>query len=875
VVASAPLVPRGDPTLLFTSAGMVPFKRYYVSDDPPMRRAVSIQRCLRLSDLDEVGHTPYHATFFEMLGNFSFGDYFKKEAIEWGWDFLTEVVGLPKENLWISVYKDDEAAAEIWRKHIGVPAEKVVPLGEADNFWGPAGDSGPCGPCSEIHFDMGPERGCGRPECAPGCDCDRFFEVWNLVFPQFLQHEDGTREPLRRPGIDTGMGFERLCTITQGASTIFETDVLAPIVGAVLSEVEAATGERPEGLGTEVAVIVDHARAATFAIAENILPSNEARGYVIRRLLRRAVRRGLTLGIDGPFVYRIAGSVVETMGADHPHLVPKREHIALVIKAEEDRFRETLSAGTASLEEIAQDLKAKGETIISGELAFRLYDTYGFPVDLTQEMAAEKGLSVDLTGFEAEMAKQRERGRQTSIFVGRAAGGRAWREAAGTRHGPCVFVGYEIFPERGSDVELAGGGLLAEPVEATVTRAREAAAEGQVEVSLSRTPFYAEAGGQVADTGSIEWYAGAADVRNVYREDDEIVHVLHSSGGTYPEPGTAVRARVDLARRRRIEKNHTATHLLQAALRRVLGEHVHQSGSWVGPDRLRFDFTHFAELSDDEVAAVEDIVNAYVRSDYIVEATLMKLEEAVERGAMALFEEKYAEDVRVVSILSADGTDVSVELCGGTHVARTGEIGAFAIVSEGSVAAGVRRIEAVTGADATARAREHVRLVGELSALLRTTGGELVDRARELVEENSRLRKELTRERLKSAGEAMDAVAAAAKEVVGVKVAAARTDAPDIQSLREQADRLREKLGSGAGVLGAEIGGSGVLVAVVTDDLAKSGRLRAGDLVRQVAAAMGGRGGGKPHLAQGGGDAAKLAEALASVPAVVERLLTG
>jgi alanyl-tRNA synthetase len=872
LVPSAPLIPRGDPTLLFTSAGMVPFKPHYVSENPPMRRAVSIQRCLRLSDLEEVGRTPYHATFFEMLGNFSFGDYFKREAIEWGWEFLTGVLELPAERLWITVYTDDDAAADIWANEIGVPSDRIVRLGDEHNFWGPAGDSGPCGPDSEIHFDMGADVGCGRAECDPGCDCDRFFEIWNLVFPQYLQHADGTRESLARPGIDTGMGFERLCSVIQGVPSLYETDVLRPIVKAVRREVESrGCGTAPESTDPSLRIMVDHARAATFAIAENILPSNEGQGYVVRRLIRRAVRRGQKLGIDEEFLYRVAGAVIETAGGEHPHLTQKREHIALLIKSEEERFRETLAWGTEALAEAVEKLKSRGETVVPGDLAFRLYDTYGFPVDLTREMAAEEGLSVDLQGFEGEMEAQRARGRAST---GAAAAGtaRAWSAAPGKRDERSAFVGYglpltdRLEAERDEDA-------LSGPVEATVWRARDGADPALREVVLSSTPFYAESGGQVADTGRVEWRGGSAAVRNVYYEGGDPVHVLSSPDGRYPAPGDVVRASVDVGRRRRVEKNHTATHLLQAALRQALGDHVHQSGSWVGPDRLRFDFTHFAELSPEEIRAVEDRVNASIRANLSVSDCTMALDDALARGAMALFGEKYDPEVRAVEIPGDDGVPLSLELCGGTHVRSTGEIGSFAIVSESSVAAGVRRIEAVTGRAAAERARESAERVREAARLLRATPEELLDRLRDLADEAARLRKEVARERSRAAEESIGSVVAGAREVAGVRVVTATTDAADIQSLRAQADRLREEIGSGVGVLGAEIDGSGVVIAVVTEDLAGSGRIRAGDVVRRVAEAMGGRGGGRPHMAQGGGDAARIGPALETAYGAVAEIL--
>jgi len=870
VVPSAPLVPRDDPTLLFNSAGMVPFKPLYVLEKPPYSRAVSIQRCLRLSDLDEVGHSPYHDTFFEMLGNFSFGDYFKDQTIEWAWEFLTEVIGLPSDRLWVSVYADDEASAEIWKARIGLPEDRVVRLGDEDNFWGPAGGAGPCGPCSEIYYDMGADRGCGRENCRPGCDCDRFFEVWNLVFPEFTQALDGSREQLARPGVDTGMGLERLCAVVQGVASVFETDLFLPIIEATRSEVEEAGGRRPRSgeFVTELRVIADHVRAATFTIAENVLPSNEAQGYVVRRIIRRAVRRGLAIGLAEPFLYRICGVVVDTMGGAHPHLVEKREHIALVVRSEEERFHETLQQGSAVFDELVAAVEREGSTTVSGADAFRLYDTFGFPLDLTEEMAAERGLAVDVAGFEAAMGEQKDRGRRGSGFSGAVESRRiVWWDRSESQGEP-EFVGYDLVSARPARDEIPGETVLSEPVDVRIVGHRDAGEPGNVELLLDKTPFYAEAGGQVADTGSLAAGDGQFDVLNVYRDGNHVLHVVRDADAALAQGERVVAASVDLSRRRRVEKNHSATHLLQAALRVVLGDHVHQSGSWVGPDRLRFDFTHFGELSDGELAAVEDLANAWVRSNLPVEPEHIGLDEALERGAMALFGEKYGDVVRCVTV-----PGVSIELCGGTHVRRTGEIGAFRISSESGVAAGVRRIEALTGHDAIEKSRSDALLLRETAAALRTTPDELVERADESIRQIGRLRKELKRALRKSAGASIEEMVNGARDVGGVRIVFGRTDAPDIDGLRAQADRLRELLGSGAGVLAAEIDGGGVLVAVATDDLAKSGRLKAGDLVREVAASIGGRGGGRPHMAQGGGDSGRIDEALAAGPEIVARLL--
>ncbi|MCD4691045.1 alanine--tRNA ligase, partial [bacterium] len=878
IVPSAPLIPRDDPTLLFNSAGMVPFKRYYLMDQPPYGRAVTSQRCLRLSDLDEVGRSPYHATFFEMLGSFSFGSYFKEEAIEWAWEFLTNVMELPAERLWVTVHGDDEAAAEIWKTRIGFPEERLVALGDKDNFWGPAGDSGPCGPCSEIHVDMGEEVGCGKPGCKPGCDCRCFFEVWNPVFPQYLQATDGTRQPLARPGIDTGMGLERMAAVLQGTNSIYETDLFRPIVDAVRREVEEIDGTLPApsgeitSVGVEVAVISDHARAVTFTVAENILPSNEGQGYVVRRLIRRAVRRGRALGLRGPFLYRLTGVVVEAMKDAHPHLEKLREHIALVVRSEEERFHSTLSQGTALFDEIVNRVLAGGGTVIGGDDAFTLYDTYGFPPDLTEEMAGERGLSVDMTGFDAAMEKQRERGRKASSFT-RAVHAREWNSTIEKGASGSDFVGYDVRALSAADAEAATTGVLSQAVDATVIRTRPGAEHGLVDVVLDKTPFYAESGGQVADAGWIQGEGFEAEVVSVHIEDDLIVHVVRPTLG-HVDAGAVVSAAVDVAFRRRVEKNHTATHLLQAALQNTLGKHVHQSGSWVGPDRLRFDFTHFAALEARELQAVEDVVNAWIRADLVVKPESMALDTALERGAIALFDEKYGDEVRMITV-----PDVSLELCGGTHVARTGEIGVFRVLSESSVAAGTRRIEAVTGADALRHARSVEDALRSASSELRVRPSELAERVRDLAAENSRLAKEVVMERRRSAGVSADGLVDGAIiiEPDGIRILAVRIEAESIPDLRAQADGLREKLSTQAvGVLGSVMDGKPALIVFVTDDLAKSGRLKAGEIVKHLGEIMGARGGGKQHMAQaGGGDVALLDAALGGAEACVRELLGG
>ena len=722
---------------------------------------------------------------------------------------------------------------------------------------------------------MGEQVGCGKPDCRPGCDCPRYFEVWNLVFPQFLQDLDGRREPLKRPGIDTGMGFERLMTVLENVPSIHETDLFRPAVASVADELARETGQRPETspVSTELAVLADHTRAAVFTIAENILPANEGHGYVVRRLIRRAVRRGLAFGVSDPFLYRVAGSVIEAMKSAHPHLEAKREHIALVIRSEEERFLETLESGTSLFEDIIARLPDGG--VVPGEDAFRLYDTYGFPLDLTDEMACERGLSVDTEGFREAMERQRERARRGSSFEG-SAGRRPWHRSPGSDGKGTSFVGYGLDAERPDLAELADERVLTDDMKAVVTAVREGPTDDTVELVLDRTPFYAEAGGQAADAGVLRLEdARELQVTNVYRSGDDVIH--HAEGSAEGiSPGAPVLAQVDLGRRLRIEKNHTATHLLQSALRSVLGDHVHQSGSSVDPERLRFDFTHHSEIDTESLVRIEKLVNAWIRANLPVTPETMELDRAMERGAMALFGEKYDSEVRVVCIAAGENAEISLELCGGTHVRRTGEIGAFRILAESSVAAGTRRIEAVTGREALRLAREEADTLRAASELLKTTPADLETRLAAILEETAALRKEVAAERRRSAGDAVDDMLEAAGSVGDVRVVASMTEAGDVDTMRSQADALRDRLGSGAAVLAAVHDGRPVLVAVVTEDLAGQGALKAGDLVRRIAKRIGGKGGGRPHLAQGGGgDPAKLDAALGAVVTDVSELLSG
>jgi alanyl-tRNA synthetase len=830
----APLVPKGDPTLLFTSAGMVQFKDYYTSPPPPdRRRAVTIQKCLRASDLELVGISPRHHTFFEMLGNFSFGDYFKKEAAVWAWEFVTSVLGVPEDRLSATIYEEDDEAGEVWTKEVGLAGDLVIPLGKEDNWWGPAGATGPCGPCSEIHYDMGLEAGCGKPDCAPGCDCDRYIEVWNLVFPQYFQDEKAKLTPLPTPGIDTGMGLERLAFVMQGKRTVYETDLLAPVVEAVTSMAPGAAAKgaaEDAGIRTALRVIADHSRGLVFALSEGVLPSNEGRGYLLRRILRRAVRRGFDLGLDEPFLYKLAGPVADVMGESprlYAYLGDRRSHVETVLRGEEERFFRTIEAGVGKFSEMAASLAAEGKGTFPGEWAFVLYDTYGFPPDMTREMAAEKGLSWDEDGLTREMEKQRQRARDASTFGAKSGGTREWTILNEARDS--VFTGYVGEFER-----------------SRVMRYREGSGKDEIEVVLDKTPFYAESGGQVGDTGVLRWAGGEIEVVDTVRDGDSIVHVGRVSPVPDPFPDE-VDAAVDGGRRSAIRRNHTATHLLHAALRKILGDHVSQSGSHVAPDRFRFDFSHYGPLNDKELEKVECEVNDAVRRNIPVETAEKSLEQAQKDGAIALFDEKYGGVVRQVSV-----GEVSSEVCGGTHVSSSGEIGPFVVASQSAVGSGVRRIEALTGDGAWKRLREEVRILKELEKLLGAQGEEAVRKARALIKERDRLSKAVASKRDKEVSGHASGLLDAAVDIAGAKVIIAEVPGAAIPELRRMGDQLRTKLGTGVAVLASVSGGKVSFMAAVTEDLVKDRKVNAGAIVSEVAKVAGGSGGGKPHLALAG-----------------------
>jgi alanyl-tRNA synthetase len=850
ILPSASLVPGNDPTLLFTNAGMVQFKEYFLGmSTADWKRATTAQRCLRVSgkhnDLENVGYTARHHTLFEMLGNFSFGDYFKKEAIFFGWDFLTREVGIDGTRMTVSVFREDDEAYDLWHKTMGVPASRIVRFDEKDNFWS-MGATGPCGPCSEILYDQGEGVGCGRPGCAVGCDCDRFLEIWNLVFMQFNQDESGTRTPLPKPSIDTGMGLERLAGVVQGVTSNYDTDLFRPIVDGISRQCGVPVGKSP-ALDAAMRVVADHARATAFLIADGIVPSNEGRGYVLRRIMRRALRHGKKLGFDGPFLHRVAGIVVEEFREAYPGLAQSASFVDTVAFQEERRFLETLDAGLRMVEEEFSRMSAGGK-VFPGEVAFRLYDTYGFPADLTADLCRERGVALDSAGFEKEMEKQRAQSRVS--WKGGEIGAQDAVAGELSRAGISVdFVGYERMESDARVVALFRQGA----------RVASAASGEEAELVTDVTPFYGESGGQAGDTGDVQGDGFTLRVQDTRRMSaDQVIHRVKVLSGTLRE-GQGARLRVDETSRRLTQGNHTATHLLQAALRKILGTHVKQAGSYVGPDKLRFDFSHFEALSSETLSAVEEEVNRVVFSPRPVTWESLPYEQAVAAGAMAFFGEKYADIVRMVTV-----PEVSRELCGGTHVRNTAEIGLFHILSEGAVAAGVRRIEAVTGLPAWRCLREEAGTLHGVARELQVAAPEVPERVRKLSSQIKALEKALQEARRRSSRDLVGEILSGAKEVAGVRRVSAEVEAMDAAALRDLADAVKGKLSSGILLLGAREGERCHLVAGVTPDL--TGRFSASDIVRKAAALVGGGGGGRKDMAQAGGSrVGNLPEALASI----------
>ena len=845
VVASSPLVPGNDPTLLFTNAGMVQFKDVFLGDDKrSYRTAASSQRCVRAggkhNDLENVGYTARHHTFFEMLGNFSFGDYFKREAIRYAWEFLTKTLGLPEERLWVTVFREDDEAADIWLNEMKIDPERFTRMGEKDNFWA-MGDTGPCGPCSEIFFDHG-ESVEGGPPGSPDEDGDRYVEVWNLVFMQFDRAGDGTMAPLPAPSVDTGMGLERIAAVMQGVHSNYQIDLFAHVIQAAAD----LLGVKNEGQSS-LNVIADHIRACSFLIVDGVLPGNEGRGYVLRRIIRRAIRHGKKLGMDGLFFHKLVAPLVKEMGDAYPELAKAQAHVEKVLAKEETRFAETLDQGMEILEAAIAELDG---TQLPGDVVFKLYDTYGFPVDLTADIARERELAIDEKGFEAAMDGQRERARAASKFG--VAGGDALKTDVKTE-----FLGYEGTEASSEIVALFKDGQAVD----------ELANGDDGAVVLASTPFYAESGGQIGDNGILVDEGKLFRVDDTQKSGDANVHFGTVEQGAL-KVGDKIEAVVDADRRQAVRLNHTATHLMHAALRQVLGDHVTQKGSLVAPDRLRFDFSHYEGVTPEQLQEIEDLVNGEIRKNIAADTNLMTYDDAIESGAMALFGEKYGDKVRVLRL-----GDFSVELCGGTHVDRTGDIGVFKITHEGGVASGVRRIEAVTGQGAMEWIDSNQRALSDLAGMLRSTPDQAAAKVDALLKRTKDLEKELVAaKQALVTGKATDH-ADAIEEVAGIKVLATRMDGADARTLRDAVDKFKDKLQNGVVVLGSVDGGKVHLAAGVTKN--NIGKIRAGDLIKPVAEQVGGKGGGRPDFAQAGGnDPSKLDSALKSVSGWVAEQLS-
>lgn len=855
VVASSSLIPGNDPSLLFTNAGMVQFKSVFLGQEArPYNRAVSSQKCMRAggkhNDLENVGHTARHHTFFEMLGNFSFGDYFKSEAIVYAWELLTEVYKLPKERLWATVYEEDDEAAELWAKLTGIPAGRIVRLGAKDNFW-QMGDTGPCGPCSEILIDQGAEIGCGRPDCAVGCDCDRFLEIWNLVFMQYDRDKSGTLTPLPKPSIDTGMGLERLASVLQGLHNNFDTDIFSPIIAAICHYSKKAY-HADRQTDTAIRVIADHIRSITFLLSEGLTPSNEGRGYVLRRIIRRAARYAKSLDIDEPVLYRLCGSVADAMGGAYPELADERARVEKMLRMEEERFNRTLEQGLVLLNGVIRTIRSSGDTVLPGVELFKLYDTYGFPLDIARDVAHENGMSIDEPGFHREMEAQKIKARASWTTEDTAVAS-VYRELM-QKFPATKFSGYDTMRSEAVVLALVSKGQL--------VNALNAGEQG--EALLDMTPFYAESGGQSGDSGELSSDLARADVTDTRKPVEGYhVHQVMVRKGTL-RTGDPLIAEVDLQSRLAIMRNHTATHLLHVTLRNFLGDHVKQAGSMVDPGRLRFDFTHFDSLGRDTIEAIEDEVNARILRNLELNTTVMATTKAIEAGVTALFGEKYGDEVRVVSI-----PDTSSELCGGTHVHATGDIGLFRILAEGSVASGIRRIEAVTGRAAFLSFRDEDSELRKISELLKTSDNPSEKLQKVLLDMKS-LEKSLEAFKDRSASELSGRILGKARDINGVRVIAYKIEGLDPKDLRGLADNVREGVGSGIILLASVKDDQASMLAMVTKDLL--GRFSAGDLLKKVADGAGGKGGGKPDLAQGGTkDLKKLDSALESLYDIISK----
>ena len=853
---SFPLVPRNDNSLLLINSGMAPMKAYFTGQEiPPSKRVTTCQKCIRTGDIDNVGKTARHGTFFEMLGDFSFGDYFKNEIVPWSWEFVTKVLEIPEDRLYVTIYEEDDETGKIWHDVVGLPWDRIVKLGKEDNFW--EHGTGPCGPCTEIYYDRGPEYGCDSPTCGVGCDCDRYMEFWNLVLTQFNAEEDGTYTELAMKNVDTGMGLERMATIMQGVDSIFDVDTVKSIRDAVCAKAGVEYG-KDHKTDVSVRVITDHIRSVTMMTADGVLPSNEGRGYVLRRLLRRAARHGKLLGIEGEFLAELSKSVIACSGEAYPELVEKQDYIFKILSIEENSFYKTIDKGMEILKADMEEMKAAGEKVMSGEKSFRLYDTYGFPVDLTKEILAEEGMEIDEDAFTAEMKAQKERARSArakSNYMGAAE--TVYNELPVELE--TAFAGYDVY-------DVANAKIVA--LVANEAVAETAQAGDTVAVFLDRTPFYAESGGQVGDQGVIKTETGVVKVTNCVKVvGGKIAHMGEVTEGLV-QVGEMACVSIDVELRMASSRNHSATHLLHKALRTVLGTHVEQAGSYVSAERLRFDFTHFAAMTADEIKEVERLVNDAIFASYDVHTDEMSIDEARNRGAMALFGEKYGEVVRVV-----DMGGYSIELCGGAHLKNTAQVGSFKILSENGVAAGVRRIEAVTGKEALKHYQAQEDEIKEICRLVKSTPDKLLARLEQLLAEQKETAKELEKLKAKMAGGAADEMLNSKVEIGGVAVLAAEVKDMDGNALRTMGDQLKQKLGSGVVVLASGKDGKVNLMAMATDDVVKKG-VHAGNIIKAAAAVCGGGGGGRPNMAQAGGkDASKIADALEKAKAVVAEQL--
>ncbi|MBP5654496.1 MAG: alanine--tRNA ligase [Clostridiales bacterium] len=862
------LVPENDPSILLINAGMTPMKPYFTgAQTPPRKRVTTCQKCIRTPDIENVGHTSRHGTYFEMLGNFSFGDYFKEEVIPWAWEFLTEDLKMPAELLYPSVYEEDDEAFAIWRDKVGVPEEKITRLGKEDNFW--EHGTGPCGPCSEIYFDRGIEHGCGKPDCKPGCECDRFVEIWNLVFSQFDRQEDGSYLPLKQKNIDTGAGLERVACVMQGVDNLFEVDTVRRILDTVC-EISGKEYGKDHDTDVAIRVITDHMRSSTMMISDGVLPSNEGRGYVLRRLMRRAARFGKLLGIEGKFLTKIAEVVVEQNSDAYPELNDKKSYIMTIISREEDAFLRTVEQGTSILNDMIAEAKANGSTVLSGEGAFKLHDTFGFPLDLTKEIAKDAGLTVDEEGFKAAMKVQKDTARAATLKVTDTAWDKKMLPAevtADTRQ--TEFLGYDLMS---CNAEILH--LMKADEEGNTIYVTEAFEGDTVIAVFDQTTLYATMGGQLHDKGSIDCATFQARVTDVEKDDSgKYMHTLVITKGN-ARKGDKVSIATDEAERLAIARNHTATHILLSALKKVLGDHVEQAGSYVGPDRLRFDFNHFNAMTAEEVAKVEAMINDVILMDLPVITQVLPVEEARKLGATAIFGEKYGDVVRVVSVGEGDNM-FDMEFCGGTHLKSSGRIGQLRIVSESGIAAGTRRIEAVTGAKCYEMNRADRDLLAGIASSLKASHDQILNKCESLSAQVKALEKEIEAGKKAAAGDFAETCAASAVEVGGVKVVVAECPVTDAGELRDTGDKIRDRLTPSVVFLAGK-GDSKLLFVAMADKDAVAKGIHCGNIIREAAKAAGGGGGGRPDMAQAGGkDASKLEDALSTARSVINDQIGG